>query len=291
MADFAVEQLRQGLAPRPVPAAVTNAVVAEGPALRARHRARIARRAAVVLVIVLALTAASFTPPGRAATGWISELIAGPNTFELGQYGYQLHNSTLVGSGTLPTGDEYQLRGYINDNGSGKPAGCVAIVWEQSDHAPGKCLPAGHEDQFPSGVGRLPEDEMHATAHGVAVFGVAPYASTDVRIRVPASPGVSPSDEPARLYPIDGRISDATGASVEVPRVKMFVGYLPPGAGNFRNAPPAHAVALEGGREIRDTELSWIRFKPEGGRSDYVTACVDRDPLCQQLADQGGGNP
>jgi hypothetical protein len=236
MGDFFVEELCEGLAPTPapLPAPVAEAVLAEAPALRARHRARVGRRVAVVLAIVMALTAASFTPPGRAATDWVSEVIAGPNTFEPGQYGYQLHTSTLIGSGELPTGDPYQVRGYINANGSGKPLGCVAIVWQHSERAPGECLPPGHKSQFSIPIaGRLPEDEQDAGAHGVVMFGAAPHGSTEARIRVPDSPGVSASDEPAQLFPIDGTITDTTGASAEVPPVEIYVGYLPPGAGDF----------------------------------------------------------
>jgi hypothetical protein len=290
MSDLAVELLSAEFEsiPTAVPAEVLDAARAEGPTLSARRRGRIRRRIAVAMAVVVALAAASFTPPGRAATHWVSDWLAGPNSFDPGQYGYQLHTSTLIGSGELPTGDPYQIRGYINTNGSGKPVGCIAIVWQHSERAPGECLPPGHEAQFSIPIaGRLPEDEHDAGAHGVVMFGSAPRESTEVRIRVPQSPGVPASDEPAQLFPIDGTITDTTGASAAVPPVQIYVGYLPPGAGDFRSAPPAHAVALSGDQELGSTELSWIRFTFSGGRVSYLTTCVATHQVCQTYAEQG----
>jgi hypothetical protein len=290
MSEVAIEALRERFesVPAVVPNEVIGAVRAEAPALRAGRRTRIRRRIAIAMAVALALTGAAFTPPGRAATHWVSDWLAGPNTFEPGQYGYQLHTSTLIGSGELPTGDPYQVRGYINANGSGKPLGCIAIVWQHSEHAPGECLPPGHEAQFSIPIaGRLPEDEQDAGAHGVVMFGAAPHESTEVRVRVPKSPGVSASDEPAQLFPIDGMITDTTGASAEVPPVQIYVAYLPPGAGDFRSAPPAHAVALSGGQELGSTELSWIRFTPSEGRFSYLTTCVATHQVCQTYAELG----
>jgi hypothetical protein len=287
MSDLAVELLSAEFdsIPAAVPAEVLDAARAEGPTLSARRRGRVRRRIAVAMAFVVALAAASLTPPGRAATQWVSDQLAGPNTFEPGQYGYQLHTSTLIGSGELPTGDRYQIRGYIGNGGDG---GCVVIVWEHSERAPGDCLPPGHEAQFSIPIaGRLPEDEQDAGAHGVVMFGAAPHESTDVRIRVPESPGVSASDEPAQLFPIDGTITDTTGASVAVPPVQIYVGYLPPGAGDFRSAPPAHAVALSGDQELGSTELSWIRFTPSGGKISFLTTCVATHQVCQTYAESG----
>jgi hypothetical protein len=240
--------------------------------------------------VVVALAVAAFTPPGRAATGWVSDLLAGSNTFDPGQYGYQLHSSTLIGSGELPTGDRFQLRGYVNSNGPGAPVGCVAIVWEHSQHSLPECsnAPGWDGKQVSIAVaGRLPEDEQDPGAHGVVVLGAAPYGSTEVRIRVPKSSGVAASDDPATLFPVDETISDTAGASVGVPGVKVFVGYLPPGAGDYRSAPPAQAVGAEGDRQLGTTELSWIRFTPPGSSTPVITACVDGDPLCRSLASQG----
>jgi hypothetical protein len=298
MSDRAAELLRAEFEsiPAAVPAEVLDAARAEGPRLSARGRGRVRRRIAIAMAVVIALAAASFTPPGRAATDWVSDLLAGPNTFEPGQYGYQLHTSTLIGSGELPTGDPYQVRGYVNSNGPGAPVGCVAIVWQHSAHSLPECsnVPGWNGNRVSIAVaGRLPEDEQDPGAHGVVVLGAAPNESTEVRIRVPESAGVSASDEPAQLFPIDGAISDTAGAVAQVPRVKIFVGYLPPGAGDYRTAPPAHAVALGDERELAATELSWTRFTFQGGRIPSITACVKRDPLCQQLARprQGGGTP
>jgi hypothetical protein len=290
MSEIGIEALRERFEsiPAVVPNEVIGAVRAEAPGLRRRRRTRIRRRVAIAMAVVVALTAAALTPPGRAATDWVSDWLAGPNTFEPGSVGYQLHTSTLIGSGELPTGDPYQVRGYINANGPGKPVGCVAIVWQHSEHAPTECLPPGHEAQFSIPIaGRLPKDEQDAGAHGVVMFGAAPHESTEVRVRVSESPGISASDEPAQLFPIDGTITDTTGASAAVPPVQIYVGYLPPGAGDFRSAPPAHAVALSGDQELGSTELSWIRFTPPEGPNSYLTSCVATNQLCQQYAEMG----
>jgi hypothetical protein len=290
MSDLAVELLSAEFEsiPAAVPAEVLDAARAEGPMLSAGRRGRVRRRIAVAMAVVVALAAASFTPPGRAATDWVSDLLAGPNTFEPGQYGYQLHTSTLIGSGELPTGDRYQVRGYI---GNGADGGCVVIVWEHSERSLPQCSNDWREDQVSFAVaGRLPEDEENPAAHGIVVLGAAPYASSEVRIRVPASAGVEPSDEPAQLFPVDGGITDTTGTSAKVPPVQVFVGYLPPGAADIRSAPPSHAVALDGDEEIGTTELRWIRFTPPDSHTPAVTTCVTvRDPLCQQMLSQGRG--
>lgn len=227
----------------------------------------------------------AFTPPGQATTQWVSDLVTGTNDFEPGQYGYQLKMSTLVGSGELPTGDRYQLRGYV---GNGEDGGCVAIVWENTDRTASTCAnvpPAWKADAVSEAqvVGRLPEDENNPGASGTFVLTTAPAQSTEVDIRVPASDGVEASSQPARIFPIDGKISDTAGATASVPSVQFVVGYLPPGAGDLRTGPPAEAVALNGDSEIGSAKLGWLSFKPSPDAPPWITACSEGDAFCQTL--------
>lgn len=196
----------------------------------------------------------------------------------------QLQSSKLIGSGELPTGDRYQLRGYV---GNGNDGGCVVLVWEQSNRSFPNCAnvnPGWKEGQVSSPeVGRLPEDESDPGASGTFVTGAAPEQSTEVAIRVPASDGVPASEQPAQLFPISGSISDTSGASAPIPSMKFFVGYLPPGAGNMRSAPPAKAVALNGDEEVSSVDLTWIRFRPAPEALPLIMSCPEGDTTCQNL--------
>jgi hypothetical protein len=216
----------------------------------------------------------------------VSDLVSGANDFQPGQYGYQLQTSTLVGSGELPTGDRYQVRGYVNSNG-GPDTGCVAIVWENSDSSLPECSnvspPWGEEGLSMPVVGRLPGDDAVPGSKGVVVMGAAPEQSTEVQIRVPASQDVDAGQTAAQLFPVDGSISDTTGTIAKVPPVKVFVGYLPPRAGDFRSAPPAQAVALDGDQELGSTKLAWLRFKPPGSGESRISVCESGDPFCEQM--------
>jgi hypothetical protein len=253
-----------------------------------RNRRRQFALAGATAVACLALVA--ITPPGQAATNWVSSLISGPNTFEPGDYGYQLQTSTLIGSGEMPTGDRYQVRGYVNSNGA--TVGCAAIVWENSNSSLPECSnvspPWGSDRVSMPVAGRLPNDDASPGSRGIVVIGAAPSQSSEVQIRVPNSDGVAASDESAQLFPIDGKITDTDGASVDVPPVQVFVGYLPPGAGDFRSAPPAQAVAFDGNKELGSVPLSWINFHLPSD-VPHIMACVQGDPTCQHIVDQEAG--
>jgi hypothetical protein len=261
---------------------------AVSPRANAGPRRRQFLTATAALLACLGLV--SITPPGRAATQWISDLVSGPNEFQPGQYGYQLKTSTLLGSGELPNGDRYQLRGYV---GNGDDGGCVAIVWERSDRSVGTCAnvsPAWKADGLSAPViGRLPGDEKTPGASGVFVLGTAPEGTSDVAIRVPASDGVQATDEPAQLFPIRGSIADTTGASAAVPSVQAFVGYLPPGAGDARSAPPANVVAVNGDTEVGSIELSWIRFQLPDSGEPAIMSCIEGTETCQAMLSATAG--
>jgi hypothetical protein len=262
---------------RAVESARAEVAVRRSPKPRRRQLAL----ATVALLACLAL--AAVTPPGQAATGWVSDLISGPNEFQPGQYGYQLQTSTLIGSGELPNGDRYQVRGYV---GNGDDGGCAAVIWENSDWSIARCAnvsPPWKEGEVSApDIGRLPEDVEAPGASGTVVIGVAPKETTVVEIRVPASDGVRASEEQAQLFPIDGSISDTTGATADVPRVQFYVGYLPPGAGDLRSAPAAKAVAFSGDKELGSSNASWIRFSPEGD-DPLIISCVAGAEVCQTV--------
>jgi hypothetical protein len=251
---------------------------------------RLPRRLTLAVVLLIALGLASLTPPGQAATEWVNDFITKPNNFEPGSYGYQLQSSTLIGSGELSNGDRYQLRGYIGNGGDGA---CVAVIWEKSNDHAGSCQ---HEPEWKNVgveapiIGPLPNDSTPG-ASGTFVYGIASRDTSEVRIRVPASAGVDESDEAAQLFPIEGKISDTTGASEPIPPVKLFVGYLPPGAGDKRTAPPAEAVALNGdGQEIAATKLSWVRFVRPDTDEPAIMPCYQGNGSCDIViaGDRGG---
>jgi hypothetical protein len=263
-------------------------VAAAREALVRSRRARPPRRRQLALAgaaLVALLAIGYVTPPGQAASNWVSGLVSGPNNFEPGEYGYQLQTSTLIGFGELQTGDRYQLRGYV---GNGNDGGCVVIVWETSDRSVPSCAnvtPGWKADDVSEAqvIGRLPEDEKTPSEHGTFVMGTAPEQTTDVTFQVPASKGVEAADEHAQLFPIKGEISDTTGASAEVPPVQFFVGYLPPGAGDLRSAPAAEAVAFNGDNEVGAAKLAWVSFRPSPDAMPFITPCTAGDTLCDTL--------
>jgi hypothetical protein len=256
---------------------------------------RSARRSWTVATagLLLCLGLASVTPPGQAATQWVSDLVSGPNDFEPGQYGYQLQTSTLIGSGELSNGDRYQLRGYV---GNGSDGGCVAVVWENSDKSAAMCennSPVWKDAQISAPIiAGLPNDKSPG-ASGTYVFGVASEQTSEVQLRVPASDGVQASNESAQLFPIAGSISDTGGASASIPPVKLFVGYLPSGAGDIRRAPPAEAAALSSQKDLAAVKLSWIRFQRPDVDESSILPCLEGDDACQTIlrADGGTGSP
>lgn len=253
--------------------------------VREVRRPRLRRFAAAGAAALVLLGLAAITPPGQAATQWVSDLVSGENEFQPGQYGYQLQTSTLVGYGELPTGDRYQLREYV---GNGEDGGCVALLWENSDRSASTCAnvpPVWKADAVSEAqvIGRLPEDEANPGASGTFVLTTAPGQSTKVDIRVPASDGVEATSQPAQIFPITGKISDTTGASASVPDVQLAVGYLPPGAGDLRTGPPAEAVAFDGDSEIGAAKLGWISFSPSQKAPPVITSCSEGDGLCQTL--------
>ncbi len=144
MTDFFLEELRDRFAATPGPSArLLAAVRDEGPPLRARHRARIRRRAFVAVAFVAALTAASFTPPGRAATGWVARVAGFGESPTLPQVEAIPGTAVVIDSGQLSDGTPFEVvaKGVVFGQNAG-PAGsspalkrkliCFQVDWPQN---------------------------------------------------------------------------------------------------------------------------------------------------------------
>jgi hypothetical protein len=256
------------------------------------------RRLALALgCLAIAASLVAFTGPGRVATEWVSDLVSGSNEFQPGQYGYYVHNSELVGYGELPNGGPYQLRAVANHGEA-----CIQMIWKSSgvwndSLGDGICEDSGGSLQWSSGVhaqvGSLPTDHLPG-ASGTVVLGVAPPHASEVRIRVPASPGVEASDEAAQTFPLhSGKITETSGESAAIPPVVAFVGYLTHGAGDRTTAPPAEAVAIDsGGSRIAATSLAWVRFTLPDTNQPAIMPCEHNSQICDVIvADEDHRGP
>jgi hypothetical protein len=96
------------------PEALVRAGRAEAGNVRARHRSRLRSRIALALSAALALVAASFTPPGRAATEWVNDLagVGDPPTLD---HPFDKPGSIVIHAGTLPDGAPYELVARLID--------------------------------------------------------------------------------------------------------------------------------------------------------------------------------
>ena len=104
---FELTTFGQAAAP-PVPDELIGAARHAGTALRNRRRSEVRSRLAFAVVALACILAASFTPPGRAATGWISRLAGFGDEPTLQQVGSVRGSAVVVDSGTLSDGTPYE---------------------------------------------------------------------------------------------------------------------------------------------------------------------------------------
>lgn len=115
MTDALLTQLRELATagdPSPPPPDLIEAARGDAPRLHARRRAHTRGRAGVACAAVALLVAASFTPPGRAATGWVANVagIGDEPTLEHGDA--EPGTAVVFGSGTTPDGSPYEILAY-----------------------------------------------------------------------------------------------------------------------------------------------------------------------------------
>jgi hypothetical protein len=96
----------------PPPPGLIEAARSDAPRLHARRRAWTQTRAGVVGVAAALLVAASFTPPGRAATGWVAEVAGIGDEPTLEHRDAEAGTAVVFGSGTTPDGTAYEILAY-----------------------------------------------------------------------------------------------------------------------------------------------------------------------------------
>jgi hypothetical protein len=93
----------------PVPEPLISAARAKAGGLRSRRTRALRTRVAIAMAVALGILAMSFTPPGRAATGWIADLAGVGEPPTLRQVGSVEGSATVLASGRLSDGTPYEF--------------------------------------------------------------------------------------------------------------------------------------------------------------------------------------
>src|SRR5215211_1691619 len=112
MADQLSTQLRElatAGGPSPRPPGLIETARADAPRLRARRQARKRARAGGLVAVAALLIAASFTPPGRAATGWVAGVAGIGDEPTLEHVGAEAGTAVIFGRGTAPGREPYEI--------------------------------------------------------------------------------------------------------------------------------------------------------------------------------------
>jgi hypothetical protein len=115
MTDPLLTQLRELATagePSPPPAGLIEAVRADAPRLRARRRARTRTRAGIVVATGALLIAASFTPAGRAATGWVADIAGIGDTPTIEHAAAKPGSAVVFGTDETPDGTPFEIVAY-----------------------------------------------------------------------------------------------------------------------------------------------------------------------------------
>ena len=124
MSDLSRLEALDGLAP-PMPSSLSDGARAEAGRLAERRRGRRRRRLGTALAILAGCTAFAFTPPGKAATGWIAEVAGFGEEPTLPQVRVVPGSSNVVVAGQLADGTSYEVVAKRVPGG----ALCFGIDW------------------------------------------------------------------------------------------------------------------------------------------------------------------
>jgi hypothetical protein len=251
MSDSALDGLREQFASTPAvpPAELLGAVRAEAPRLRACSRAHTRRRAIGGVAIVAALTAASFTPPGRAATGWVAEVAGIGENPTLEQVGSIPGTAVVIDSGQLSDGTPFEIvaKGVVWGQNTGPPEWraaahreviCFQVDWpeNQAKGQGGACTerdaskrggyPALESSGFVSPPGAGPSEggpSIGADAPGVFLGIVEGENIADVRLIQRDERDGTETQLPSETVPISGELVQRVGGGDPV---RVFISTL-----------------------------------------------------------------
>ena len=203
----------------PIPDSVMKAARDGGSRLEAARSRKLRHRAAGAGAISLALLAASFTPPGRAATGWVADLAGVGDEPSLEQVGSVKGSEVVVASGTLSDGTPYEaVIKRVTAESTGREPGeipnlvCLQVDWPafQGKTGGGNCI----QGEAKSGLDEswahhfeAPDGEYGSPLLFLGFVGNDEVASVRVE-------QTSPTEVPieSELIPLDGEIQEQVGS-------------------------------------------------------------------------------
>jgi hypothetical protein len=285
--------------PQPPPAELLAAVRAEGPQLGARRRARVQRRSAAVALVIATLMAASLTPPGRAATGWLAGLAGIGEEPTLPQVGSVRGSASVIENGTLSDGTPFEVvvtkvtgrswagaskasrenPKHLEKMAHGIPdAVCFHVDWPgiESEGHGGDCVEGStsRRRQHVETIGPYQPPDAGPTAPGIFMAIVSAPQTKAIRVMRDDDDGTV-TELPSRLITLEGSQLRRLGGGSPV---SVFVSPL-----SEANISASHegqaiiaATALDGqGHEIGRTQLVTHACLPRGApggprRSDGV---------------------
>ena len=248
---------------------------------RRRARRQAPRRSLALAVVVVLLAGALLTPPGRAASGWIGELvgIGDAPTLERPYTGERVDRSVVFATGRAPDGARYEVVldeiAKPADAPPAKPSqSCLLVEWPDTpgEGRSGSCgleFPPAAED---TAIGRYyapPEILKKATKH-LVLNGFARSDVSNVKVLYTDDTG-NKREAPVDFIAIKGALRERIGAGQPF---GFYVAFLPPSFNGFSPGTPASrehgvpACAQHGVRNPQAIEL--IAYDDRGKEIERV---------------------
>lgn len=253
----------------------------------ARRRPAVAgRTAAIGAAVVLALVAASFTPPGRAATGWIARVAGFGDEPTLPQVFSDPGTAVVVDSGELSDGTPFEvvakrvnfssllpqrLQPDLDERGLDGPAVCFQANWTSIQHQSGggMCSRGAHPGR--GGNPPLETNGLFAPPGanpGSPALYIGLVDNQDVaKVRVTrTSSSGEVSDLPVAFVTIKGELARQTGVGEGV---RVYIA----------NISQADVQAASNGQQTIEARAYGADGEPLGGPANPFLDCLKPPPL------------